>query len=94
MWDLSSQTRDPTHNPYSGSYARFYVLKTCVTNKSDGAVVQFWKARFERKMLHSRHRITDISDKVGYKENVFSESLQSTSETGTQMRYTVGYFTM
>ena len=27
-------------------------------------------------------------------KNVFSESLQSTSETGTQMRYTVGFFTM
>ena len=71
MWDLSSQTRDPTHSPYSGSYAHFYVLITFVTNISDGAVVQFLKASFERKMFHSRHRITDISDKVGYKECVF-----------------------
>ena len=88
MWDISSQTRDPTYNPCSGSYAHFYVLKTFVTNKSDGAVVQFWKARFERKMLHSRHRITDISDTVGY--NVFSESLQSTNAARTQMLYTGG----
>lgn len=43
---------------------RFH-LRSFVTNKSDGPVLLFLKARCEIEGDHARRRTTDISDKVG-----------------------------